>query len=77
MADSGGHLQALETAAGETQRALEAGISAADARWNDEVRRRFEADHLAAIRADARHLRIETTQVVQMAQQAIRELGEG
>lgn len=59
MRKHGRELHAAAGAAAEAQRSLENGVARADGTWSDSVRRRFEADHLAAIRADARHLRLE------------------
>lgn len=74
MADPSHHLRALERAAADAQRALEAAIIAADQKWNDDARRGFEAEHLAAIRSDARHLRIDLAEIAQVAQRAFHAL---
>lgn len=74
MAEQHKHLRVLERAANEAQRILENRVAAVDAGWNDHVRRGFEADHLAAIRSDARLLRVEMGAVAQLAERALREL---
>ncbi len=74
MAEGTRHLRGIERAAAEAQRALESGIVAADQKWSDEARRRFEAEHLAAIRADARHLRVDLAAIAQTAEQALQQL---
>ena len=74
MADGSRHLRGLENAAGQAQRTLEAGIARVDQKWRDDARRGFEADHLAAIRSDARLLRVELGTIAQAAQQAVRQL---
>ena len=75
MADAGRRLRATERAAADARRALEAGIVNADEGWNDSARRGFEADHLAAIRADARHLHVELGAIAALAEAALRNLG--
>ena len=65
-------LRALAVTAAEAQRALEAAIAAADAEWNDGARRRFDGDHLAGIRADARLLRDELDGLDQTVSAALR-----
>ena len=74
MADGIAHLRALENAAGEARRLLEAGIAGVDQQWNDEARRGFEAEHLAMIRSDARLLRVELGAIVRAAEQAVRDI---
>lgn len=74
MAKGTRHLRALEREAAEAQRALESGIVAVDQKWNDEGRRRFEVEHLASIRADARHLQVDLAAIAQAAEQAMQQL---
>lgn len=77
MADSLRHLRALERAAKEAQRALEAGVSGVDESWNDDARRSFEAEHLAGIRSDARRLGVELGEIVGSAEEARGALERG
>jgi hypothetical protein len=74
MGDATRHLRALEHAAKEAQRVLEQSVAASDHEWNDDARRRFEADHLAEIRSDARLLGVELAEIAHTAERAIREL---
>jgi hypothetical protein len=74
MPDPVGHLRALAARAADAHRTLEGGIAAADGAWNDDARRGFEGDHLAGIRADARHLRIELEELTRGAAAARRHL---
>lgn len=74
MTDSSRHLRALENVAAEAQRVFEAGIASVDQKWSDDARRRFEAEHLAAIRSDARLLRMELGAIARTAEQAVRQL---
>jgi hypothetical protein len=71
MTDGSRHLRALENAATEAQRVLEGSIASVDQKWNDAARRGFEAEHLAAIRSDARLLRVELGAIAQAAQEAV------
>jgi len=64
----------LECAAADVQRVLEAAIITVDQKWKDDARRGFEAEHLAAIRSDARHLRIDLAEIAQAAERAFRAL---
>ena len=68
-------MRTLSRGAGEAQRTLESAIASADERWPDSARRTFEADHLAAIRSEARLLRVELDAIATLAEQAMRELG--
>jgi hypothetical protein len=77
MADSSRRLRALEQAANDAQRALETGISRADGLWSDDARRSFEAEHLAAIRLDARRLGVESGEIAAAAEEALRALEQG
>ena len=74
MANPSRHLRALECAAADVQRVLEAAIITVDQKWKDDARRGFEAEHLAAIRSDARHLRIDLAEIAQAAERAFRAL---
>ena len=74
MADGVRHLKALSDQADAAQRALESGIASADQKWNDEARRKFEAEHLASIRADARRLRVEIAEIGENTERAIRQI---
>ena len=74
MADGNGHFRALENATTEAQRVLEGRIASVDQKWNDAARRGFEAEHLAAIRSDARLLRVELGEIVRTAEQVVRRL---
>jgi hypothetical protein len=74
VGDAVRQLRALERAAAEAQRTLEAAIARADDNWHDHARRAFEADHLAAIRSDARLLCVELGAVTDAAEQAARAL---
>ena len=47
-------LQAVGSQAEAAQRALERAIVRLDDGWSDDARQSFDADHLAAIRLDAR-----------------------
>jgi hypothetical protein len=67
-------LHAAGSAASEAQRSLESRIAQVDGMWSDSARREFEADHLAAIRADARHLRTELDELACLADSAVRQL---
>lgn len=77
MADSCRHIRALENAAKDAQRALETSVGRADQAWNDDARRSFEAEHLAAIRTDARRLGVELGEIVAAAEDALRALEQG
>jgi hypothetical protein len=74
VGDPARHLHALERAAGEAQRALEAAIAQADASWSDQARRVFESEHLAGIRSAARLLRTDLSAVASLADTAAREI---
>jgi hypothetical protein len=74
MSDPSRHLQALAAAATEAHRALEAAITTVDSSWDDDARRGFEADHLAAIRSDARLLSVNLSAITHAAAEAAREL---
>jgi len=76
MADKIHELRALAAAAALAHRSLETGIARVDGAWNDSARRTFEANHLAAIRGDARHLRDELDEIAQLADQAARQLAD-
>jgi len=77
MADSSRHLRALEHAAKDAKRALETSISRVDETWSDDTRRSFEAAHVAAIRADARHLAVELGEIAAAAENALNALDRG
>jgi hypothetical protein len=74
MAEKARQLHQLASVASDAQRSLETAIARGDSAWNDTVRRGFEADHLAGIRADARHLRVELEEIAQVAERALRQL---
>jgi hypothetical protein len=74
MSDPSHHLRALEAAAIDAHRVLESAIGSVDANWNDDARRGFGADHLAAIRSDARLLSVDLGAITRAAEQAVREL---
>jgi heme oxygenase len=67
-------LHALASAANDAHRSLEQCIMHVDTAWSDSTRRAFEADHLAAIRADARHLRTELADIAAGVDKAIRAI---
>lgn len=67
-------LRSVESATAGAQRSLEAAISHADASWSDEARRQFEAEHLAALRNDARHVRDELAAITSAVARANRLL---
>jgi uncharacterized protein YukE len=56
MAKAAQPVHALASGAGDAHRSLERRIAQVDSAWSDSARRKFEADHLASIRSDARHL---------------------
>jgi hypothetical protein len=68
--------QMKETAAAASaaHRSLEQRIAHADATWKGAERRDFETEHLASIRAEARHLRTELEELSRLADSAIRQL---
>jgi hypothetical protein len=74
MAKPAQQLHALGSAAADAQRSFESQIADVDGTWSDDVRRAFEGDHLAAIRADARHLRTELDELARLADAAVRQL---
>jgi hypothetical protein len=74
MGDPSRHLRALEAAATEARRVLESATGSVDASWADDARRGFEADHLAAIRSDARLLSVDLDAITRAAEQVVREL---
>jgi hypothetical protein len=76
MSDPAKHLRALERAASEAQRVLEIRIAEVDSGWSDSARRSYEADHLAAIRGDARRLRVDLDLIAEAAEQARRDLSD-
>ena len=61
-------------AAARAQWALESRIEGIDRGWDDETRRAFEARHLKAIRADARHLHTELEEIAATVERAVRVL---
>jgi len=67
-------LQALASEAGDAHRSLESRIADVDSTWSDSARRGFESDHLAGIRADARHLRAELADIAAEVDQTIRSI---
>lgn len=77
MADSSRPLRALEQSAKDAQRALETSVSRADGAWSDDARHGFDAEHLAAIRSDARQLGVELSEIVATAEAALRALEQG
>ena len=74
MAEHAQQFRALADAAGASQRALESAVVRVDSAWADSARRGFEADHLGSIRSDARHLRVELTEIAAEAEGAMRSL---
>lgn len=68
------HMRALESAAQESQRTLESHIGASDAQWTDEARRHFEAEHLAAIRSDARRLCVDLRAISTLVEDSTKQL---
>jgi hypothetical protein len=74
MAKAAQQLHLLAEAAGDAHRSLEARIAHVDGAWSDSARRAFEADHLAAIRADARHLRDTLAEVAVEFERAVRSV---
>ncbi len=74
MNDPARHLRALERAAAAAHRTLENRIVRVDEAWDDQVRRAFEAEHLAAIRSEARLLRVGLGTIAETAEHATREL---
>jgi len=74
MAKPTHQLEAAAAAAAEAQLALERRIAQVDAGWSDSARRTFESDHLAAIRADARHLRTELDELARLANATVKQL---
>jgi hypothetical protein len=77
MADPSRHLRALEHAARDAQRVLETSVSRADETWSDDARGSFDAEYLAAIRADARRLGVELGEIVAAAENALNALQQG
>lgn len=74
MAKAAQQLHALASGAGDAHRSLQSRIARVDSAWSDSARRSFEADHLAAIRGDARHLRDALTAIAADLDRAIRTL---
>ncbi len=74
MAEARARIRALENAAKDAQRALEADIVRIDQEWNDDARRTFEAEHLAAIRSDARLLGVQLGEISVATEETIRAL---
>jgi len=74
MAKPAQRLRALGSAAADAHRSLESRIAHVDDMWSDDARRAFEADHLAAIRSDARHLRTELDELARLADAAVKQL---
>jgi hypothetical protein len=70
------HLGSLRDSAADARRTLDASISRVDGEWNDDARRRFEADHLAAIRSDARHLAVEVDEIAHLVEEVIGQLAQ-
>ena len=67
-------LRGLADAATAAQQSLEHRIAGVDNAWSDAARRGFEADHLAPIRVDARHLRDALAEIAADLGRAIRSL---
>jgi len=67
-------LRALVSAAASAQRSLETRIVRIDSAWNDGARRSFEAEHLAPLRGEARHLRDELADIAADLDRAVRNL---
>jgi len=65
-------LQTLASGAEMAQRSLERAIADVDSRWRDGARRSFDADHLEAIRSDARYLRSELEEIARLAASTLR-----
>ena len=70
------YLGSLRDSAADARRTLEASISRVDGEWSDGARRRFETDHLAAIRSDARHLTVEMDAIAHMVEEVIGQLAQ-
>jgi len=70
------HLGSLRDSAADARRTLETSISRVDGEWNDGARRRFEADHLAAIRSDARHLAVDVGEIAHLVEEVIDQLSQ-
>jgi hypothetical protein len=62
----------LENVAAEARHILESHIASVDSRWSDDARRGFETDHLAAIRSDARRLKVDLAVIAEKADQSAR-----
>ena len=74
MAKPAQQLHALASQAAAAHQSLEARIAHVDSAWSDSARRSFEADHLAAIRADARHLRDGLSEIAAELDRAVRSI---
>lgn len=70
------HLASLRDSATDARHTLEANISRVDREWNDSARRSFEADHLAAIRSDARRLVVEVDRIAHLVEEVIGQLAQ-
>lgn len=70
------YLGSLRDSATDARRTLEANVSHVDREWNDGARRRFEADHLAAIRSDARRLVVEVDGIAHLVEEVIGQLAQ-
>lgn len=72
VAEKAQQLRGLAEAAAAGQQSLEHRIARVDSTWSDATRRRFEAEHLASIRGDARHLRDALAEIAADFDRAIR-----
>jgi hypothetical protein len=74
MADPGGRLASLGSAAADCRRGLESRLSGLADQWNDEARRKFDAQHAAPVLEGARALERELGAVAQTAARAAGQL---
>jgi hypothetical protein len=72
MAKGAQQIRALASGASDARRSLEGRIAHVDSAWSDSTRRSFEADHLASIRSDARHLSDALAEIAADLDRAIR-----
>lgn len=68
-------VHAQRDAAAQAQRQLERAIQQADAAWQDEARRSFDAVHLTKIHGDARRLTERITALAEACDRVNRDLG--